>query len=170
MVSNLPYSFSEQLLHNLTFWDYDKVILLVPLKFIQTVNSHPIFKSFFIPKLCLKVDKSKFYPQPKTNSAVIDLLKLPDPISTQNLPLYLRQYLYQHEDQLVKNSLREGLIEFAIASQGVKLSKKQAADIIKCSGINPALLGSTPSGSEIYDDMDSKFQSVDFRHYSSASS
>jgi len=161
IVSNLPYSFCERLMHNLTFLDFDKVILLVPLKFLNTLSTNPIFKSFLTYQLEFKVDKSNFYPQPKTNSAVISLSSLPDPISSNNLPLFLKQYIYQHENQKVINSLREGLIKFTRFTKGDVLSKKQAAQLVSEFQINPQLLETTP-GAMIYEEID--------RHYSSASS
>lgn len=112
VVANLPYSFAEKFLHNLTFLKYDKVILLVSQSLAQKIEDNPVFGSFFIVKEKFKVDKNKFYPIPRTNSVVIDLIKLPDAIVTKNLSLFLRQYLYQHEETKVKNSLREGLIKY----------------------------------------------------------
>src|SRR4030042_6867965 len=92
VISNLPYSFVEQFLHNLTFLDYDKVILVVPIKFINKIKTHGIFSSFFNAEIKLNIAKEAFYPIPRTNSVVIDLIKLPDPINSKNLRLFLRQY------------------------------------------------------------------------------
>ncbi len=149
VISNPPYSFIEQFLHNLTFLEYDKVIFLVPLKFIRTIEENPIFSSFFKPELKFIVAKEKFYPEPRTNSAVINLLKLPDAIKTKNLGLFLRQYMYQHEEQKTKNSLMEGLIKFAKIAYGKSLTKNQAREILKKSKIDKDLL-EIPPADEIY--------------------
>ncbi|MEK7526201.1 MAG: rRNA adenine N-6-methyltransferase family protein [Patescibacteria group bacterium] len=150
VVSNLPYSFVEKFLHNLTFLEYDKVILLVPIKFVNKIEINPVFGSFFKVKTLLEVHKEKFIPVPRTNSMVIELIKLPDPIENKNLALFLRQYIYQHEDQLAKNSLREGLIKYAKLIDNKKMTKNEAKNIIFESKINKELLDKDINGSEIY--------------------
>lgn len=155
VISNLPYSFAEQFLHNLTFLEYDKVILLVPKKFIRKIEKSGIFSSFFRPKILLEVPKEKFYPIPRTNSVIIDLIKLPDPIETKNLSLFLRQYIYQHEQQLVKNSLMEGIIKYEKLVHSKKVTKNQARKIIAESKIGESLLGKYPE-SEIYESVEKK--------------
>lgn len=151
VVSNLPYSFVEPFLHNLTFLEYDRVILLVPLKFLRKIDGWDVFGSFFRSEVLLEVSKEKFYPVPKTNSVLIDLIKLPDPIENKNLGLFLRQYMYQHEDQLVKNSLMEGIIKYSRLVHSKKVTKNEAREIIKESGINKDLLGDHPNNPQIYD-------------------
>ena len=160
VVSSLPYSFCEPFLHNLTFLDYDKVILLVPQKFSDKIEKNPVFGSFFKVRQKLVVEKSKFYPIPRTDSVIIDLVKLPDPIGERNLPLFLRQYMYQHESQETKNSLMEGLIQFARLVYCKKLTKNQTREIITRKGIDRALLESPPNNPEIYSQVSNKFQDV----------
>jgi 16S rRNA (adenine1518-N6/adenine1519-N6)-dimethyltransferase len=150
VVASLPYSFVEQFLHNLTFLKYDQVILLVPKKFIKKVEKSGIFSSFFTPKILLEVSKNKFYPIPRTNSVVIDLIKLRDPLENKNLGLFLRQYIYQHEEQLVKNSLMEGLIKYQKLIHLNKLTKNEARKIISKTKIAKNLLEKPPLTSEIY--------------------
>jgi 16S rRNA A1518/A1519 N6-dimethyltransferase RsmA/KsgA/DIM1 with predicted DNA glycosylase/AP lyase activity len=103
------------------------------------------------------VDKLKFYPMPKTNSVVIDLIKLPDPIENKNLGLFLRQYMYQHEGQLVKNSLMEGLIKYARFVYSKKVTKNQAREIVAKSQIPKELLEKQPDNPEIYKLAEGKF-------------
>jgi 16S rRNA (adenine1518-N6/adenine1519-N6)-dimethyltransferase len=150
VVSNMPYSLNEPLLHNLTFLDYDKVILLVPIKFAYSVQTNPVFSSFFKIEQKFEVNRSKFYPKPKTNSVVIDLVKLPDPIRTKNLPLFLRQYMYQHEEQKTINSITEGILKYHWLTQKQKLTKNEARNIVRESGIDKKLLEKTPDNPEIY--------------------
>ena len=145
VISSPPYSFIEPFLHNLTFLEYDKVILLVPIKFLKKIDGHDVFGSFFRTKILLKVPKEKFYPIPKTNSVVIDLLKLPDPIKTKNPDLFLRQYIYQHEQQLVKNSLMEGIIKYSRLVYSKNITKNEARKIISKSGIDKKFLEEHPN-------------------------
>ena len=157
VVANLPYSFIEPFLHNLTFLEYDKVILLIPVKLLNKIDNHGIFGSFFKTKVLIEVPKEKFYPIPRTNSVVIDLVKLPDPLKTKNLGLFMRQYIYQHEGQLVKNSLMEGLIKYTKLVYSKKLTKNEARKIIVQSGISEKLLKIPPNNSDIYDLVADKF-------------
>lgn len=150
IVANLPYSFVEMFLHNLTFLDYDKAILLIPQKLIQKIETNPVFGSFFAAEQKCVVKKSQFYPVPKTDSAVIDLHRLPDPTASHNLSLFLQQYIYQHEDQKAGNSLREGLIKFSKKAKNQPLPKNQARAILESKHIPPHLLDKTPHNREIY--------------------
>jgi len=156
IVSNLPYSFSEQFLHNLTFLEYDKAILLIPVSLSKKINSHHIFSSFFQSIELIKVPSSKFFPGPNTGSVVIELKKLPDAIKTKDLPRFLRQYVYQREEQKVKNSLREGLIDFYKLALDLPLTKREAIEIIQKSGITARLLEVLPSGPKIYEEISEK--------------
>ncbi len=158
VVANLPYSFIEQFVHNLTFLEYDKVILLVPVRFLKKTAKWAVFDSFFKAKILLEVPKEKFSPVPRTNSVVIDLIKLPDPIETKNLGLFLRQYIYQHEDQLVKNSLMEGIIKYGKTAYSRKVTKNEAREIIAKSGVPTELLENHPNTPEIYELVGQKFK------------
>lgn len=156
IVSNPPYSFIEPLLHNLTFLEYDKVILLVPKKTLKTIETSGIFSSFFEAKILFEVPKTSFEPIPNTNSVVIDLTKLPDPTEEKNLARYLRQYVYQHEGQLVKNSLMEGIIKYEWKVNKKNVTKNEARKIISETKIKKEYLESKPLG-EVYFEISSSF-------------
>jgi|SRR5260221_643536 len=157
VVSNPPYSFIEPFLHNLTFLQYDKVILVVPKRTLKTIENSSIFSSFFKAKILLEVPKTSFYPVPRTNSVVIDLIKLPEPVETKNLALFLKQYIYQHEGQLVKNSLMEGIIKYEKLVNKKIVTKNEARKIIIEKELTKNLLESTPQTSEIYSEISKKF-------------
>ena len=160
VVSNLPYSFIEPFLHNLTFLDYDKVILLVPSRFMKKTEKWGVVGSFFKPTVLLEVPKESFYPTPKTNSVLIDLVKLPDPLEHKNLGRFLRQCMYQHEDQLVKNSLMEGLIKYQKLIYSKSLTKNEARAIILKIDIDQRLLNIHPNNSQIYEVVEKKFNDI----------
>lgn len=149
IVANLPYSFAEKFLHNLTFLVYDKVVLIVPLKFVKKTELNSIFGSFFRVEIIEKIDKQLFYPVPRTGSALINLIKLPDPIEAKNRPLFLRQYIYQHEDQKAKNSLVEGWITYYRLTENKIVTKNEARKIIAEKMADCQLLDETP-GPKIY--------------------
>ncbi len=151
VVSNLPYSIGEWLLHNLAFVEYDKAILLVAKKFLDSIKTNPVFASFYVPVEKFKVPKDKFYPVPRTDSVVIELARLPDPVDTRDLSLFLRQFMYQREGWKVKNSLREGLITYARLVWDKKLTKRQAREMIGKVGIDEDLLDRLPDNREVYE-------------------
>lgn len=150
VVANLPYSFAEKFLHNLTFLNYDKVVLLIPQSLAKKIESNPVFGSFFRVEEKFKVGKNKFYPVPRTDSVVIELIKLPNPILTKNLPLFLKQFMYQDEKVKAKNSLREGLIKYVWLTQNKRLTKKEAKKLLDQSKIDKSLLERQPDNPEIY--------------------
>ncbi len=158
VIANVPYSLLEPLLHNLTFLIYDKVILTIPLKSLNMIYHNPIFASFFRLRTITKVSKTKFYPVPKTNSVVIDLIKIEDSITTGNLGLFLRQYIYQHEKQLVKNALMFGLIKWFKLVDNIPINRNQARDIIKKTSINKGLLERRPDNPKIYELVQNRFK------------
>lgn len=161
VVSNLPYSFVEPFLHNLTFLDYDKIILAVPIKFLKKIDGWAVFGSFFKAKVLLEIPKEKFYPVPRTDSVVIELLKLPDPIKNKNPGLFLRQHLYQHEQQLVKNSLMEGIIKYAKLVHSKNLTKNGAREFVTKSGIDKSLLEKYLDNPEVYEEVEKRFTELE---------
>lgn len=165
IVSNLPYSMCEWLLHQLTFIDYDKAILLVPKIFAEKINDNPVFGSFFQAVQLLPVHKSKFSPVPRTDSVLIDLQHLPDPLATSNLGLFLRQHMYQHEAQIPRNALVEGIIRYA-AAKNRKLTKNQARDIIADKKMDQKMLDLVLDYNwDIYGEVGRKFTNLDIEQY-----
>lgn len=156
IVSNPPYSVCEPLLHNLTFLNYDKAVLMIPVKLAYTIEKNPIFSSFFEVKRSLGIPKEKFYPVPKSNAVVVDLIKREDPIKTKNPGLFLKRYLYTHEHQLVKNALREGIIKYARLTQQRSVTKNEAREIVTKMGIKNELLNKHPDNHEVYREVESK--------------
>lgn len=150
IISNLPYSLCEPILHKLTFYEYDKCILVLPKRFVYKIKTNPIFNSFFKANILFEIEKDKFYPIPNTNSTVIELIKLQDSIKSKDIKLFLKQYLYKHEKQKVKNSLREGIIEYYKLVENKKITKNNARDIIEKSKISLSLLEKIPDNKEIY--------------------
>ena len=132
----------------------------MPLRFVRKVEDNPVFGSFFNCKLRFEVGKESFFPVPRTNSAVVELIHLPDAIENKNLGLFLRQYMYQHEDQLVKNSLMEGIIRFAKDAHGKKMTKNEARKIVAEAGISEEGLNTTPGTKELYNEVGKKFRDV----------
>lgn len=157
IIANPPYSMLEPLLHNLTFTEYDACILLISKRFAYKIEKNPVFGSFFKVKQYFDVPKDNFYPVPRTNSVLVELLRLPKGLESGSLALFLRQYLYQHEQQVVRNSLREGLITYSREVEKIELTKNQARAIIAQSGISLELLEKVPDNAQIYYEVSRKF-------------
>ncbi len=158
IISNPPYKIIEWFLHKLIFLEYDKVILLVPKRFVYSARVNPVFSSFFNIVVKDEVSKKNFYPIPGSDSMIIDLQKLLDPVKTKDLSLFLRQFLYQHEKQKSRNALREGLIRYVQSTEGIMLTKNDARKIIDKRGIERALLDRFPDNPEIYQAVDGAFK------------
>lgn len=157
VVSNIPYNLAEWLMHNLPFVEYDKFILMIPKKFLWKIEKNPVFSSFYKIGETFEVDKSNFYPQPKTDSVLVDILKLEDPLKSRDLGLFLRQFIYQREEWKTKNSLREGLVTYARLVYKKQLTKKEAKKMIKKSGIPAELLEKTAHQNLIYEKITGSF-------------
>lgn len=137
MVSNIPYSKAQNMLHNYTnpSWYQGDLIWIAPLSLVNKVNNEPILGAYFSAKLVEIVPKSAFYPQPNTTSAIILFERIPDPEQTKDFAIYFRRWLYNHEEWKVKNALREGIIKAAFDLKGVKITKNQARKLISDLGI-----------------------------------
>lgn len=132
-VSSVPYSQAHNMLHNYTNWPWYQgdLVWLAPLSVINKVNRNPILSAYFKAELIEIVSRNNFYPQPHTTSAIILFKRIPDPLETKDLQIYLRRWLYNHEDRKVKNALREGIIHAVRELKNSKVSKKQAEKIIE---------------------------------------
>lgn len=135
-VSSIPYSRAQNMLHNYTnyTWYQGDLVWLAPLSLAKKVNTEPILGAYFKASVIQKVERSSFFPQPNTNSAIIYFKRLEDPIKTDNFEIYFRRWLYNHEHVKVKNALREGIIYAAADLKGKTITKNQSRELI--TGLN----------------------------------
>lgn len=132
-VSSIPYSQAQNMLHNYTnySWFQGDLVWLAPESLAKKVNEEPILGAYFKAEIITKVLKSAFYPKPNTLSAIIYFHRLPDPLVSGDLEIYLRRYFYNNEHIKVKNMLREGIINVAKDLKQKIVTKNQAREIIK---------------------------------------
>lgn len=132
IVSNIPYSQAQNMLHNYTNsqWYPRDLVWIAPLSLVDKVNKEPILGVYFKAEVKEKIPKSAFYPEPNTTSAIIYFRRISDPIKSGNFEIYLRRWFYNYEDWKVKNALREGIIKAAFDLKGKKISKKQTRQLI----------------------------------------
>ena len=131
-VSSIPYSQAQNMLHNYTnySWYQGDLVWLAPLSLANKVNQEPILGAYFQTKILERVSKSSFFPEPNTISAIIYFARIPNPKITGNFSIYLRRWLYNHEDIKVRNALREGIITAADKLKGRKVTKNNARTLI----------------------------------------
>lgn len=149
VVSNLPSSLVEPVMHKFTSVNFEMMVLLVPLIFVAKLTKHPFFGAYYEFELIEKVGKESFSPQPKTNWAIIKITKRPPPASTQNWSDYLVRFVYEHEQAKLKNSLMEAVIRI-YKLKGKALTKNQARKIIEELILSPELLANQPDTPEAY--------------------
>jgi len=129
IIGSLPSSIVEPLIPVLIGADFKMAVFLIPLKFAYKLINQPVFTAYFDIMIIKKVSRKSFCPIPKTNWALIRIIKKPDPMKTSERARFLRQYVCNHPKAETKNALVEGLITFYRA-QGKSLTKKQAKTLV----------------------------------------
>ncbi len=133
VVSNIPYSRAQNMLHNYTKsnWYSGDLFWLCPASLVNKVNKEPILSAYFKAELKEIIPSDAFFPQPKTASAIVCFRRLPNPQETKDFNIFFRRWLYKHEEWKVKNAIREGIIAAAQELKGLKVTKNQARSLIK---------------------------------------
>jgi 16S rRNA (adenine1518-N6/adenine1519-N6)-dimethyltransferase len=142
VVSNIPYSRAQNMLHNYTNvnWCSSDLFWICPASMVNKVNEEPILSAYFKAELRETIPQTAFFPQPKTASAIVCFRRLPDPQKTGNFNIFFRRWLYNHEEWKVKNALREGVIAAANELKGLKVTKNQVRNLIADLGLPQAEL------------------------------
>jgi len=150
LTGSLPYHIIEPLISKLIFAQFKEAIFLVGLKFAletQLNKKNPFFgkqtllvQSFFNPEIIKKIPKTSFWPQPKTNSAILKLRPKTKADYSKNPVFKILKELFLNTSQnpLIKNSLREALIK-----QNFAKTKNEARKIIEGLNLSPNLLEKT---------------------------
>ena len=130
IVSNLPYSLCEPMMHKFSHSLFKVIIFMVPERFARKVIKHPIFTAYYDIKKKLEVPKNAFYPIPETDSAVLKITRKKDPLEVSEIERFIRQFIYEHEDALLKNSLREAVVQSVARIYDKKLTKNEAREVV----------------------------------------
>lgn len=161
LVGNIPYHIIEPLLWQIRLNQPQLAAFIVPKKFAHRLttdftrenvdsNLPLIFQSRFEIGLLKNYSKESFYPVPKVNSSLIRL----KPRNLTNLKddflRFLIAYLFEHKESKLKNGLREGLITYFQVAKNQFLSKKQAKEMIRKSGIDQNKLEEKIDGSNLF--------------------
>ena len=126
IVSNLPYHITEPFLHILSELKIVNATLVVGERLGKAVTSNEenlefgklalFVQTFFDVELLGKVEKNKSYPVPRTNSCVIKLTPKKE-FKNKRSFLLKRLFITSKRNPLVKNALKEGIIEFEGTTQ-----------------------------------------------------
>ena len=148
LTGSLPYHIIEPLISKLVFAQFEGAVFLVGAKFAfetqlneKSLNHFGkqtlLAQSFFTPEIIKKIPKSAFWPQPKTNSAILKLLPKTknDYLKNPALKILKELFLTAPRNPLLKNSLREALIR-----QNFAKTKNEAKRIIEKLNFSPDLL------------------------------
>lgn len=130
VISNMPFSFIQPILHRFTDWGPDKMIWITPTSFVKKVNEDHILGAYFKSEIIEKISADSFFPKPKTALAIIQLTRIPSPIESKNTGIFVRRALYKQEDKKLKNALRELIINLNWSLFNEKKTKNQTRDII----------------------------------------
>lgn len=138
IVASLPYHITEPFLHKLICLPLESITLVVGQRLSRAVQAKsegdPDFgqltllaQTFFDIEVLAELDKHKFYPIPRTDSAVIRFIPKEEGEFRGDRRNFLlkRLFITAQRSPLVKNALKEGLIEFAQVSQIGTRSKRE---------------------------------------------
>lgn len=122
IIASLPSSLVEPVFSRLMTLEFKQAALLIPLKFYSKLIS-PLYSLFFTTELVTKVSKSAFWPRPKTNWALVQVV----PGSNAG---FFQKYLASHPLAKKENACREALILW-YQKQGKRLTKNEARAMLK---------------------------------------
>ncbi|MFZ5365949.1 MAG: rRNA adenine N-6-methyltransferase family protein [Patescibacteria group bacterium] len=159
LISNLPYSLCEPMMHKFTHTPFKMIVFVIPKKFLFKILESPIFSAFYKIEKVFDIPKTAFYPVSDSNAVVIKITRLKESLSVGDIGRFIRQYLYEHEPALVKNALREAVIKIFAKLYQQKLTKNQARKIIREAKISPEFLDKRSMySSEIYFEVAEKIE------------
>lgn len=141
IVASLPYHITEPFLHKITTLPMYNATLVVGKRLMHAITqkeNQPEFgqlsllaQTFFIIEVLGLIDKKMFFPIPRTDSAIIRLTPKNEQEINSSVRDFLlkRLFLTANRGPLVKNCLKEGLIELARIT-GKTLTQNQARKMI----------------------------------------
>lgn len=139
LVANPPYSLAEPLMHELIRLPFTRTVLTIPSRLVRSINRSAVLSAFFSAEAVLHLPPSSFVPRPRTPSDVTVVHRRSE-ISCASVAL--RQYVYRHSTQLLRNALREAIIRYANTAHGLVLTKNEAREIVSSFAVSQEVLES----------------------------
>lgn len=130
IVSNLPYSISETLLHRVCSRTLKQnLYLLVPTDFVHNVIQNSFVLGFYKVTLQFEIDRTAFEPAPDTDSIFVQLEPLSQDITRLSINQFLIRWIYQREHTILKNALFKGL-DYWFRQNNKKVTKNEVKSVI----------------------------------------
>jgi 16S rRNA (adenine1518-N6/adenine1519-N6)-dimethyltransferase len=125
LIGSLPYHITEPLMATITELPIAGAVFLTGARFSSEIEAFRrssssfgkltlLVNTFFRVEVVSEVDKVCFYPKPRTNSKIIFLVPRDDSEYLENETLFIFRQLFlgSSRSPLVKNALKEALIEY----------------------------------------------------------
>lgn len=138
IIASLPFHITEPFLHKISGLPIESATLAVGQRLIYAIQASSeksgdfgqltlLTQTFFDIDAIATIEKKGFFPVPRTNSTIIRLTPKEEYEfrSSKRDFLLRRLFVTAKRSPLVKNALKEGLIEFAQVSEMGTLSKKE---------------------------------------------
>jgi 16S rRNA (adenine1518-N6/adenine1519-N6)-dimethyltransferase len=118
IVANLPYKISSPLSFKLMDYEFESAVLMYQREFADRIVASPRTKKYgrltvnlyyrFDSKILRKVARESFYPVPKVNSAIVELVPRATPFEVKDQDLFFKlvNVLFSQRRKKIKNSLK----------------------------------------------------------------
>lgn len=129
IVANLPFKISSPFSFKLMAYDFQVAILMYQKEFAGRIAAQPRTKSYsrltvnmyynFKSEILKVVPRDAFYPQPKVDSAIVQLVPRAAPFAVVDLELFFKMVnvLFSQRRKKIKNSLRNNYKLFGLPKE-----------------------------------------------------
>lgn len=146
IIASLPYHITEPFLQKVTNHPFESITLVVGKQLSKTVTAESeesidftklslLAQTFYDVEKVLDLSRNDFYPAPRTESAIIRLTPTDEKENRTNKRMHILKKLFStaRKSPLVKNVIKESLIDFAKISQIGTLSKRELHQKVRSS-------------------------------------
>ena len=152
-VACIPYSFCEPLMHKLAHANVRPIYMVLPKQFVDHLITHQFFSAIFDIEIMFTIPRAYFYPMPKTDSALVYLIRNLEKPNKDNLKRWFCRFIYENEEKTLKNILRLTVEEIYLNINVVKLTKNQAREIVNKLEIDKSVIENDHYNKEIADQL-----------------
>lgn len=147
IIANIPYQTAEPLMrYLLTAKHVNNAVLIVPISFADKAIENPVYSAFLNIEIAAKLSADSFYPKPRTYSAIIKITRRQNYEEDRDSQAYVIRKLYCQGDKILKNALRDLLIDYYRLNKKEQLTKKKAKSKILSLGLSDEVLNQKVEG------------------------
>ena len=149
IVSNIPYSICEALVRASMRAPPEMIVITVPVGFSDTLMAKKgdmnftkltlYFRCFFDAKIISVLPKSAFYPEPKTQTALLKITPLKPAYYRKHKDVFIMREMFLHPGRKLKKTLMESLICWSRLS-GKGLTKNESKKMVGTLPLKKSLL------------------------------